>query len=146
MGPQKNSMSFYSFFVAPYIIKTILDDIIKTKNDMMIYGATKKQYELLQFYFPQFRKKRLAAKIKSRVITEKSKISLDIHKLDKKELREMRFFPSALKEFPTINIIYANKVAMLSLEGDIMGVLIENKSIVTTQKYIFKILWKLAKK
>ncbi len=121
-------------------LKSILDDMIKTKQEIWVYGSTEKQIQLLNFYFPNFIVRRVAAKIRTKVLTERSPPALAIRKKSKEELREMRFFPKGIK-FPTVTNIYGNKVAILSLEREIVGVIIENRDIVETQRTIFKLLW-----
>lgn len=125
-------------------LKTILDDLIKTKQELLVYSSTKKQLSLLDFYFPQYIKRRVEAKIKIKVLTERSRETLEMHKKDKKELREMRFLPEGF-EFPTATNIYGNKVAILSLEKEPVGVIIENDDIAKTQRMVFELLWKIAK-
>ena len=65
-------------------------------------------------------------------------------KTQKKEIRESKFISGL--GFPTVTYIYGDKVAILSLEKDIIGLIIENKDIANTQKQIFELLWKIAKK
>jgi len=125
-------------------LKTILDDLIKTKKEILVYSSTRKQQQLLQFYFPNYIKRRVKEKIKIKVLTEKSKETLELHKKDKQELREMRFLPKGF-EFPTATNIYGNKVAILSLEKEPIGVIIEDEAIAKTQKMIFELMWKQAK-
>lgn len=124
-------------------LKTILDDLIRTKKQVLVYGSTRNQLKLLRFYFPNYVKRRVKNRIKIKVITEKSEESLEFHKKNKEEYREMKFLPI---EFPTATNIYGNKVAILSLEKEPIGVIIENEDIAKTQKMIFEFLWKIAKK
>ncbi len=124
-------------------LKTILDDIIRTKKEILVYGSTEKQLKILQFYFPNYIIRRIKTKIHTRVITEKSPWTIEKLKTEKKELRESKFIPNI--EFPTVTYIYGNKVAILSLEKEIIGLIIENKAISDTQKQIFELLWKIAK-
>lgn len=123
-------------------LKTILDDLIRVKKDILVYGSTAGQLQLLQFYFPQYVKQRVKHKIRIRVITERSPQAMELHKQDKEELREMRFLPATM-EFPTVTNIYGNKVAILSLDKDMVGVIIENKNIAETQRMIFQLLWNM---
>lgn len=125
-------------------MKTILDDIIRTGKEILVYGSTEKQMHMLEFYFPNYIKRRIEAKIHTRVITEKTAKTLDLLKREKKELRESRFIKET--EFPTVTYVYGKKVAIISLEKDIVGLIIENHAIVETQKQIFEILWKMARK
>lgn len=125
-------------------LKTILDDLIKTKQEILVYSSTKKQLSLLDFYFPQYIVKRVKEKIKIKVLTEKSKETIALKKKDKKEFREMRFLPEGI-EFPTAINIYGSKVAILSLEKEPIGIILENEDFAKTQRIVFELLWKLAK-
>lgn len=124
-------------------LKTILDDFIREKKEILVYCSTKKQLQLLEFYFPNYIKRRVKEKIKIKVITEKSKEALEIHKKDKQELREMKFLPKET-EFQTSTNIYGDKVAILSLEKDIIGIIIQDLFIANTQRDVFNLLWKVA--
>ncbi|MFH1073143.1 MAG: helix-turn-helix domain-containing protein [Nanoarchaeota archaeon] len=122
-------------------LKTILDDVLRTNEEILVYGSTKEQERLLAFSFPNFIKRRIAAKITTKVITEKSRLTESMRKVEKKELRESRFLD---KQFPTVTYIYGDKVAILTLEKEIIGIIIENKTIADTQKIIFNFLWSIS--
>ncbi len=64
--------------------------------------------------------------------------------LDKKEKREIVFLPSEIKA-PAKLYIYANKVAIFSLDEEPIGVLIENKNISKTMEIFFQALWEKCK-
>ena len=125
-------------------LKTILDDIIKTKKEILVYGSTEKQTKILEFYFPNYIRRRIEAKIHTRVITEKSTKTMEMLKTEKKELRESRFISKI--NFSTVTYIYGKKLAILSLEKEIIGLIIENEEISSTQRQIFELLWKIARK
>jgi len=133
------------FFIGKEGIKTVLDSLIKTNQEILVYGSTKKQISLLDFYFPNYIKRRIASKIKIKVLTEKSKETFHQKEKDEEELRETRFLPTGI-EFPTATNIYGNKVAILSLEKEPIGLIIDNEEIAKTQKIIFELLWKIAEK
>ena len=78
------------------------------------------------------------------MITEKSTRTIEMLKTEKKELRESKFIPKI--DFQTVIYIYGNKIAILSLEKEVIGLMIENENISNTQKQIFELLWKIAKK
>ncbi|MBT5021481.1 hypothetical protein HOK51_01380 [Candidatus Woesearchaeota archaeon] len=122
-------------------IKTILDDILRSKQELLIYGSTKKQIKLLNFYFPSYIKRRIKAKIRAKVITEMSKEGIEVQKKDSECLRETRLLPKEM-DFPTTTNIYGNKVAILSLDGEPTGIIIDNKAIADTQRMIFDLFWK----
>ncbi|MBT6773943.1 hypothetical protein HOA91_01090 [Candidatus Woesearchaeota archaeon] len=127
-------------------VKTIHEDIIKTKpKEVLVYGNTEKHYEVMQWYFPRYLKERVKNKIKARVITEETKFTKEkIKGLEKKELRRTRFFPKGFT-FPTLKYIYSNKVAMISLGKNIVGIVTENKDVAEAEAMAFELLWKGAK-
>jgi len=125
-------------------LKTVLDDLIKTKKEIWVYGSTKMQISLMEFYFPNFIQRRIKERIKTKVITEKSSASISINRNNKKELRETKFLPENL-DLPNVINIYGDKVAILSFKENLLGIIIENKSFAETQRTIFNLLWKIAK-
>ena len=123
-------------------LKTILDDIIKTKQPMWAY-ANYKIFELLQFEFPHFVEKRIRNKIYARIIQERVPSLKRTSGVNRKEYRGMRFSPIVLKS----NVfIYGDRVALINVsERNPIGVIIEDRIIADTQRQIFNILWDVAK-
>ena len=126
-------------------IKTIHEDIIKTKpKEVLVYGNTEKHYEIMQWYFPRYVKERVKRKIKARVITEKTELTKEkIKSTEKEQLRRTRFFPEGFR-FPTLKYIYGNKVAMISLGKNIVGIVTENEAIAKGEAVAFELMWKVA--
>ena len=80
------------------------------------------------------------------VITEKSKTARSMKRNDKKEKRETRFLEEMGK---TTNVTYlcGDKIATMGLiKKQPIGVLIQDASLYSSNKVIFDILWKIAKK
>jgi len=125
-------------------LKTILDDLISTNEEILVYGSTRKQLALLNFYFPNYVKRRVKAGIRIRVITEQSPETIELSKRNKEELREIAFFPKNF-ESPTATNIYGNKIAILSFEKEPVGIIIENEDIARTQRIVFEMLWNICK-
>jgi len=138
---EKPSVEFYE---GKEGLRTIMDDIIRTGQEILVYGSTTHQDQILNYYFPNYINRRIEAKIHTRVITEKSKKTIAMRKTEQKELRESKFLDNT--NFPTVTYIYGNKVAILTLEKEIVGVILSNQSISTTQRQVFEILWNVAKK
>lgn len=127
-------------------IKSVYEDMLKTKKEIYGYGNTKLLFELLEFYIPNYIKRRAKLGIKSFIITEKSKAAIDMQKNDKKEKRETRFI-NEIKDASNVIYLYGNKIAIMALiKQQPVGVIIQNDSFYNSQKIIFDILWKLAKK
>ena len=127
-------------------LKTILDDILKTQPKEILQLGSAKIFETLNFYFPHWIKRRIKAKIYARILQENVQTIQELKKRDMLELREIRFLPKNFK-INTHAQIYSNKVAIITLnKEELIGVVIENKDIVETQKSLFEELWKTAKK
>ncbi len=127
-------------------LKTIYNDIIKNAETLYEYGNAENYVKTLRLHFiKNYIKKRVEAKIKLRLITEKDEKTEEVSKTDKKIFRETKSL-EVMKEIQTINYIYANKFAILTLTKEPIGIIIENKEIAETQKKIFESLWGIAKR
>jgi sugar-specific transcriptional regulator TrmB len=122
--------------------KTILDDILATKQQTDVI-STSAIFTVMKTFFPYYIKQRAELKIFSRVIQEFSEETSSLKLADKKDLRETR----SLKGFniKSMTFIYGSKVATIKLvEKEIIGVLIDDKSLANDQRQIFEVLWKAA--
>ncbi len=127
-------------------IKTIYEDMLKTKKIIYGYGNTELLFELLEFYIPNYVKRRVKLGINFYVITEKSKTSVEMQKKDQKEKRETRFI-NEIKNTSNVTYLYGNKIAIMGLiKKQPMGVIIQNDSLCNSNKTVFGIMWKIAKK
>ena len=123
-------------------LKTILESILKINRGETMYAyANNDLFEKLEYYFPNFVRRRAKLGIKAKIIQEKTKHLIETRKKNKKELKvELRF---SEKPFSSSVFIWQNKIAMLTLKEDNMiGIVIENKIIADTQRQVFNILWK----
>jgi len=91
-------------------------------------------------YFDHVRK-RVAKKIWIRVIAEKSEFTKNWPKEIKKYQRKFKFLPRG-EHFSVSYHIYGNKVSMFSLQGPVVGVIIENKEIADMERLQFEYMWK----
>jgi len=123
-------------------LKTILDDIIKTRKPLCAY-ANYKIFELLEFAFPRFVNKRVENKIHAKIIQERAKPLIRLARKNKKEYREMKYSPAPFKS----NVfIYGDKIAMINVTKEQpIGIIIKDQIIADTQRQVFKMLWKLSK-
>ncbi len=126
-------------------IKTIYQDIIRTKKPLYSYGNTKLLVELLDFSIFNFIKKRIQEDIFLKLVTEVSESSIKMKDKDHRSLRETRFLDK-LKGMPSAVYIYGNKVAMLTfIKSEPVGLIIANNEISRSQRLLFDILWEAAK-
>ena len=123
-------------------LKTILDQVINDKPYELLQLSSADILETLEFYFPHWIKRRIKNKIRTRIINQKTTKMIKYKKEGKLKLREVRFLPKSFK-ITTSNFIFNNKIAMMTMKrGEIIGVMIENKEIVETEKSQFEFIWR----
>lgn len=119
-------------------IKTIMEDLLTAKEEILTLASNKHLIKLLEFYFPNFVRRRIKLGIKTKLLTDQKVLT--------KELIQYRYLPKDF-EFDTAQYVYDDKMAIISLnQREPVGVVIQDKSISDSQKKIFGLLWKLAKK
>lgn len=120
-------------------IINIFEDMLKSKTDVLDFGAEYKIKEYLKYYFPQWEKRRIKKKIKMKFIAN---IKIKPTKL---KLSEIRYIP---KEFASSvsTYIYDGKIALVMWVENPMGVIIEHEKVVESYRNYFNFMWKLAKK
>jgi sugar-specific transcriptional regulator TrmB len=116
-------------------IKSIFEDILRNSKSFEVLVSKKYLFKLFEYYFPNFVKRRIKAKIKVKIISDEPPY-------DKKA--PYKLIKGNLK---TATWLYNGKIAMISLEEkEPIGVLIQEKNFYDTQKLMFDLLWKQAKK
>lgn len=121
-------------------LKTILEGIIRSRQDILTYGSEGNFSNVLKFYFKHYLKR-----------LEQSKISMKVlfnYDSSKKpfswKFAEARYLPKQYKS-PTETTIYGNKVVIFILTENPKAILIESKTISEAYKSYFNILWKMGK-
>jgi len=124
-------------------ILSIISDIIKSKTELWIYGGYSPTEETDTNFNLFFRKSRLEAKIKAKIIIPPTKDTFYKKKSYQKltQLKENK----SLINLKTITFIYGNKVAIYTRQEPIIGILLENTLLVQREKELFKNLWKNSK-
>ncbi len=117
---------------------TTMKNANREKKEILIIGASPLAYEMLEYYFVWFDKKRIAKKIKTKII---------FNQLTKKKvpLSEIRYFPENYSSPLAINI-YGEKVAIIlwSKENP-FAIVIKNKEISQGYRKHFEMMWKASK-
>lgn len=122
---------------------TILSDVFKTKQQIYYFGSYSLSIEVLKHQPEHFRSIRLDKKIPAKIVIDKYDEET-FHKSSYKKITEMRFLDS-LKDFPCMIFIYGNKVALYTLKGDLVGILIKNKEVAQSMKMVFDVYWSMGK-
>ena len=126
-----------NFYKGKEGLKAIFEDQLNYK-EILILGASPKAYEVLQFYFKWYDKKRKKKKIKARIIAYDKKIS-------KIPLAEIRYLPQKYESPVAVNI-YGNKTAIILWAKEPIVIAIREKEIADAYKKYFELMWKIAKK
>ncbi|MEN9626067.1 MAG: hypothetical protein RL557_395 [archaeon] len=125
-----------NFYKGKEGLKTVFEDQLQYK-EILILGASIKAYEILQFYFIWYDKKRKQKKIRSRIITSDKKIR-------KVPLAQIKYLPEKYVSPVAVNI-YGDKTAIILWAAEPLAIVIKNKEITEGYKNYFEILWKVAK-
>lgn len=118
-------------------LKTIFEDIIKSKVHYDKFGAGEMFRETLKHYYQQYQRKKAENRILCRAIYSENERSEDFVKEFK---GDVRFLPHTFVN-PATTIIYGNKVAIIIWKEPPLGILIKNEEIAESYTYYFESLW-----
>ena len=83
---------------------------------------------------------RLKKNIKFKMLVFKNETTLAMQGRDGKELRQTKFLPDNFS-FGATQFIYQNKVAYITPEKELVGVIIESEEIARMERQKFAMLW-----
>jgi len=123
-------------------LRAVMADILGASGEILLWTNqeietwffTKKDHE-------DFVAERVKKGMKIRVLAVDNKQGRELKSLDKEVLRETRMLPKDIT-FSTEMYIYDGKMAMLDFNQDVIGVIVESKPLVSSQRSIFEALWK----
>lgn len=125
-------------------IMAMLKDLITTIPAGGTYDVilnSHDEFAVLGEDFHRHVQSRINKKINIRIISEISDFTQNWDKNQKEFLRQVKFLPRG-QHFSVSYHIYGNKVSMFSLQGPVVGVIIENKEIAEMEKLQFEYMWK----
>jgi len=126
-----------NFYKGKEGLKAIFEDQLNYK-EILILGASPKAYEILNYYFKWYDKRRVKKKINVKIIAFDKKIK-DI------PLSEIRYLPKKYQSPVAINI-YGSKTAIILWAKDPLVIAIREKEIAKSYRTYFELMWKIAKK
>jgi len=109
-------------------------------KENLVFGSSERIVKEFPKEYKKFTTERIDLGIKAKIIVEKSESGLLEKKLEKKELREVKFLPEGTK-LQSNTIIYGDRVMIVSWES-MMAVIIEDINNAFNQKTLFNLLWK----
>ena len=124
-------------------IKAILEDTLKQKNKIYIFGAQGNFAHSLPTYFDHYNKKRKDAKIEIKIIhSEKMR---EWRRRNSLPFSKVRFI-SDVYDSPATTFIYGNKVAIIMWTNPLLGIVVDSSELTKSYLNFFTVLWKIAKK
>lgn len=123
-------------------VKTVFEDILKSKADYDKFGAGEKFMQILPYYQPIYQKKKAMNRIRCRAVYSENERDEEFVKTF---IGKVRFLP---KEFvnPSTTIIYGRKVAIIIWKENPLGIVINSNEVADSYRYYFETLWASAKK
>lgn len=128
-------------------IKTILNNILKTKEEWLAFGSSGKGVEILSFYAEHWEKEREKLKIPLKGILDRSESGLKRgSELSKKKYTEIRYSNEENLN-PVSTWVYGDKLAFIIWSKEhLFAIRVRNEDISNSFKKHFKILWKNSRK
>lgn len=128
-------------------VKTIFEDVLTSKEEILSYTNIKKLGEMFPTFFRNFCHQKVKNKIKTRYLSPETGEGVDL--ID--EYYPKKYDPNLLEvllvnkeEFFFENeiAIYENKVSVLSLNPDeVIGLVIESPTLAKSMKSVFNLAW-----
>ena len=119
-------------------IKTILQDMLKSKTEILDFGAEYRVKEFLKNYYNHWEKERLKNKIKMRIVG-----NIKIRPI-RMRLTEIKYVPEKFTSSVS-TYVYENKVAMIMWVESPIGVIIEHQAVAESYRNYFEYLWSVSK-
>ncbi|MBI4116858.1 hypothetical protein HY449_03890 [Candidatus Pacearchaeota archaeon] len=128
-------------------LKTAASIMTQKENQVIYAYVTEKILKFIPYFHPLFRMRRKERKIKLKVITEKTRFTVEeIKKKDKKELRETRFNNEIINSIDSCYYILPEGIIILKAnEKEQLGIYIQEPSTAKLQKNIFEQIWNKSK-
>ncbi len=123
-------------------ISALLDDTLNTKDEILSYGNYEITKRLLEYQSLHFKKVRISRKIKLRAVINKIEDEFTKN-IQWQKLTEVRIF-KPLENVSTFVHIYGNKVSILTLKKELIGIVIDNEEVSNMHRFFFDMLWKQA--
>lgn len=125
------------FYRGKQALKTVFDDQIKERKEILIFGASTNADQIIKYYFPKYDKERIRNKIKIKAIfNQKLK--------NKVPLAEIRYLPEEYYSHTATNI-YGDKVAIILWTEEPFAILIRQKEVADSYRKYFELMWRIAK-
>ncbi|MBU1199737.1 MAG: hypothetical protein KKF46_05625 [Nanoarchaeota archaeon] len=120
-------------------LKTILEEMTKTKDEILVFGTGWGMRETVGSYYEQWHLKLKQNKIKAKILLPKINRGLFLKPFIAKYLSEINIMPSTIA-------VYEDKVLNIVWGEEPIAVLIISDKASESYRHYFNMLWKIAKK
>lgn len=120
-------------------LKTVLDEITKTKSELLVFGTGWGMKETLESYYEQWHSKLKLKKIKCRILLPENKRGNFLKPFVEKYLPENNVMPSTIA-------VYEDKVLNVIWGEEPIAILIMSEKASQSYKNFFELLWKISSK
>ncbi|MBS3085946.1 hypothetical protein J4225_04670 [Candidatus Pacearchaeota archaeon] len=120
-------------------IKTVLNEMLNSKTEILDFGAEHKIKEFLPYDYKRWDNQRVKNKTKMRIVAN---INIKPTKL---RLTDIKYIPSQFNSSVS-TYIFDGKVALIMWVENPLAVIIEHKAVYQSYKNYFEYLWKTTKK
>lgn len=127
-------------------IKAIYADTLTSKTEILNYANSREIRTFWPNYDEEYVAKRVKKKIHLKGIAPDDEYGRRVHAADKSTFREIRLVTPAKCNFTNEINIYDNKVGIVSMGNELIGMIIESSEIANTQRAIFQMAWEFAGK
>lgn len=114
-------------------------------SELLAYATGTGLYEQERERSDEYLKQRIKRKIFARSIAPNTPGTRTFTDKNKEQLRETRLVPADKFNFTNEIDIYGNKTLIMSVQGELLAVIIESESVAKTQRMIFELAWLGAK-
>ncbi len=122
-------------------LKTVFQDVLKSKTEVLDFGAEWRIKDVLKYYYSQWDNERIKRKITMRIIANIKIKTLEVKKL---RLTEIRYVPEEFTSHVS-TYIYENKVVLVMWVETPLAVVIEHSKVAESYRNYFEYLWSVAK-
>ena len=128
------------FFKGAEGLKSVFEDILRTKEDYVGYGPKYELIDILRHYYRHVIERRVKSKIRTRFICGE-----ELRDKKPNPYSKIRYIPQEYSSKSALRI-YGNKVAIMLLsKEEPLAIVIKNKAISDGYRKYFEVMWKAAK-
>jgi sugar-specific transcriptional regulator TrmB len=120
-------------------MKLILEEILNEAQEVASITSAQDLYTVLDEY-SEFVRRRVEKRIPVRAITIDSPFARERQRLGPQELREVRLVPESF-DYHGMVYVWKNKIAMFSLEHDLVALVIESPTLAKMQLAMIDLIW-----